>query len=90
MHACISQSTQFCKLTHSWVEIKLVLIIGNIEEDDGDDGPIAIIVDPVSHSGGQRNDITLSEAADLLVLILEPPAFSSSHLSSLSELQPEL
>lgn len=90
MHACTSQSTQFYKLTHSWVEIELVLIIGNIEEDDGDDGPIAVVVDPVGHSGGQRDDVTPPEAADPLVLILEPPAFSSSHLSSLSELPPEL
>lgn len=86
MHACISQSTQFYKLTHSWAEIKLVLIICDIEEDDGNDGPIAIVVDPVGHSGGQRQDITPLKAADLLVLILEPPAVSSSHVSSVSKL----
>ena len=50
--------------------VELVGLVADIEESNDNKRRVAIVVDPVSHTGRQGNDITFSDFPNLLVLLV--------------------
>ena len=51
-------------------EIKLVGFVSDVDEGDDDEGGVTVVVEPLSHSGGDGNDVALPDFANLLVFLL--------------------
>ena len=51
------------------VAIELVGVVAGVHDANGDDRRVSVFVAPVSDSIGQRDDVTVFEAVDLLVLV---------------------
>lgn len=58
-------------LFYPGIAVELVGVAAGVEHSDGDDRGFAVVVTPVGDSGRQGEDVSLAEAADLLVLIRE-------------------
>lgn len=54
---------------YPWVLVELVVIAADVEKVDGNKLLVAVVVGPVGDSGRDGDDITLTDAAGLLVAV---------------------
>ncbi|RWW50730.1 hypothetical protein BHE74_00042992, partial [Ensete ventricosum] len=64
---------------HPVLVIQLIGVAACVEGGNRNDSYFTIVVAPISNSSGQRDDVSLTEVVDLLVLVSEPLA-SACHL----------
>ena len=48
----------------------MVGFVSDVDEGDDDEGGVTVVVEPLSHSGGDGNDVALPDFANLLVFLL--------------------
>lgn len=67
-HQTATRSREDDSYSYSRVAVELVSVVGGVEDGDGDDGGLTVVVPPMGDPCGQGKDVSLSEAPDLLVL----------------------
>ena len=56
-----------CLFCYPSEKIELVGLVADVDEGDYDEGRVAVVVEPLSDSGGCGDDVSLADFADLLV-----------------------
>ena len=57
---------------YSWVAVKLVLVVGNVEKGDDNKWLVSGVVDPMGRAWSDGNDVSMSDMFHLLVHVTEP------------------